>query len=197
MWFHGLLILYILLHVHVYITILFFCVKRTGARWQDFVLSIHWLMDYHPSGQEQFLWDIAELSYQQGYSWKKFYTDENFPKDSVDEKTMPNQGVNNAMAIKSEAIWYRQSHDPTDINSTYLRVDLLDRYHGQASGMFSADEHLGGLMPSRGIMLLNMSVSALIMSAIVGTELCTVVETMFSFETMFGILGDVKFGKIL
>lgn len=123
---------------------------RTGARWQDFVLSIHWLMDNHPSGQEQFLWDIAELSYQQGYSWKDFFTDLRFPKGSVDEKTMPNQGVNNAMAIKSEGIWYRQSHDPSDVNSTYLRMDLLDKYHGQANGMFTADEHLGGLMPSRG-----------------------------------------------
>lgn len=38
---------------------------RSGARWQDLVLTVYWLLDYHPSGQEQMLWDIAELLHQQ------------------------------------------------------------------------------------------------------------------------------------
>ena len=29
-------------------------------------------------------------------------------------------------------------------------MEVLDKYHGQASGIFSCDEHLAGLMPSRG-----------------------------------------------
>ena len=45
---------------------------------------------------------------------------------------------------------YRQSHDITDWNSSYVRMDLMEQYHGQASGIFGCDEHLAGNMPSRG-----------------------------------------------
>ena len=58
-------------------------------------------------------------------------------------------------------------------------MQKLDLYHGQASGIFGCDEHLAGTMPSR------------------GTELCTVVETMFSYETLFEIQGDPIFGIYL
>ena len=58
-------------------------------------------------------------------------------------------------------------------------MQRLDKYHGQASGVFGCDEHLAGTMPSR------------------GTELCTVVETMFSYETLFEIQGDPVFGTQL
>lgn len=57
-------------------------------------------------------------------------------------------------------------------------MERLDEYHGQASGIFGCDEHLAGTMPSR------------------GTELCTVVESMFSYETLFGIQGDPIFGEL-
>ena len=70
---------------------------------------------------------------------------------------------------------YRASHNESDKESTYLRMHKMDRYHGQASGMFSCDECLAGLNPSR------------------GTELCTVVEAMFSYSTIFSILGDPVF----
>ena len=29
----------------------------------------------------------------------------------------------------------------------------------------------------------------------VGTELCTVVETMYSYEMLFSVIGDPKFGE--
>lgn len=71
---------------------------------------------------------------------------------------------------------YRQSGNKDDWQSSYIRMEKLDKYHGQASGIFGCDEHLAGTMPSR------------------GTELCTVVETMFSYETLFEIQGDPIFG---
>ena len=37
---------------------------RSASRWQDFVLSIHWLLDNYPA-EEQFLWDLAELAHDQ------------------------------------------------------------------------------------------------------------------------------------
>ena len=51
----------------------------------------------------------------------------------------------------------------------------MDKYHGQSTGMFAADEHLAGRMPSR------------------GTETCDVVEYMWSFQIMFRVFGDIRY----
>jgi DUF1680 family protein len=53
---------------------------------------------------------------------------------------------------------------------------MLDTYHGQPNGMFSADEHLAGRDPSQGV------------------ELCTVVEAMYSLELALAITGDAALG---
>ena len=58
-------------------------------------------------------------------------------------------------------------------------LDLLDRYHGQATGIFTCDEHLAGRSPSQ------------------GTELCTVVEAMYSLELLSAITGDARLGDRL
>ena len=58
-------------------------------------------------------------------------------------------------------------------------LELLDRYHGQATGIFTCDEHLAGRSPSQ------------------GTELCTVVEAMYSLEVLAAILGDPRLGDRL
>ena len=55
----------------------------------------------------------------------------------------------------------------------------LDTYHGLPNGMFSCDEHLSGRDPSQ------------------GSELCTVVEYMFSLERALAITGDAAFGDRL
>jgi uncharacterized protein len=55
----------------------------------------------------------------------------------------------------------------------------LNRYHGLPNGMFSCDEHLAGLNPSQ------------------GSELCTVVEYMFSLEHSLAIVGDPSLGDRL
>ena len=58
-------------------------------------------------------------------------------------------------------------------------LDILDKYHGQATGIFTCDEHLAGRSPSQ------------------GTELCTVVEAMYSLELMSAITGDARLGDRL
>lgn len=42
-------------------------------RWQDWVAIIHQLLDQAPQGQEQALWDAAELTEQQSYDWDAYY----------------------------------------------------------------------------------------------------------------------------
>lgn len=44
----------------------------------------------------------------------------------------------------------RHSGDYTDVNSTYIRIDKLDKYHGVPSGLYQADEHLAGNQPMHG-----------------------------------------------
>jgi hypothetical protein len=146
-------------------------------RWEDMILSIHWLLDNGNTGEEQFLWDIAELAHQQGFDWKGYFAGSDFPTGSAQTLTMANHGVNVGQSLKSGAVWYRQSKDNDDRNSSYQRVNRLYQYHGLPSGTFGADEHLAGNMPSR------------------GTELCAVVEGMFSFETMFAVTGDPVFAE--
>jgi DUF1680 family protein len=55
----------------------------------------------------------------------------------------------------------------------------LDKYHGLPNGMFSCDEHLSGRDPSQ------------------GSELCTVVESMFSLEQALAITGNAALGDRL
>ena len=58
-------------------------------------------------------------------------------------------------------------------------LEILDRYHGQVTGMFTGDECLAGKNPVQ------------------GTELCAVVETMYSLEHLLTVTGDPAFGDRL
>jgi len=80
--------------------------------------------------------------------------------------------VNNAMAIKTAGVWYRQSGQAADRQGAYRAMEMLDRYHGQVTGVFTGDEHLAGRDPTQ------------------GTELCAVLEYQFSLEVLLAVLGD-------
>ena len=67
------------------------------------------MLDNNPGGQEQLLWDLAELWKQQGYDWKSYYTDvgaDRFPTEAVTQAArMHTHGVNNGQALKAGAVW--------------------------------------------------------------------------------------------
>jgi len=80
----------------------------SSARWQDLALNIHWMLEKYPSGQEQMLWNFAELIHDQGFHWSDWYESKNgqtFPLGDVSSTSMYTHGVNNGMAIKSAAVW--------------------------------------------------------------------------------------------
>jgi len=158
-------------------------------RWQDWVYIVHWQLDQAPQGQEQALWDAAELTQQQSWDWDAYYdgtgvgrtgayvgkTMPKYPKENVSGWTLWDHGVNNAMGTKSCSTWYRQSKNETDSKAAYKKLQQQDEFHGQPHGMFSADECFGGRDLNRGI------------------ELCAVVEQMYSLQHNFRVLGDPYF----
>ncbi len=105
----------------------------------------------------------------------------NFPftTKAREKKDLENHGVNTGMGLKYGGVRYRLTGDAKDQGSVFRMLDLLDRYHGQATGIFTCDEHLAGRSPSQ------------------GTELCTVVEAMYSLEVAAGILADPRLGDRL
>jgi len=149
-------------------------------RWADFVLSLHWLCERtHDQAEEAWLLRLAELVHAQGYDWQGHFDEFRFTgrtnRDELhalpQEDWLPLHGVNNAMGLKSGAVWSRHGKS-SDAASSLRAVDTLDNYHGQVTGMFSGDEHLAGLSPVQ------------------GTETCTVVEYLFSLEQMLAQTGE-------
>lgn len=139
-------------------------------RWAELVLGIHWL--FERTG-EPWLLDLAALVRRQGYDWAALMAA--FPYRERTEPgtiSLATHVVNHAMAIKTQGVWYRQSGSLGHVGDVYRMIGLLDDYHGQATGVFTGDEHLAGRNPSQ------------------GTELCAVVEYLYSLEVLLGVLGD-------
>jgi DUF1680 family protein len=134
----------------------------------DLILSVCWL--YERTG-ESWLLDFVRTIQAQSYDWRAHY--EAFAyKERQTEWLQENHVANSAMSIKQPGLWYRFSHDQGDRDAATNIIATLDTYHGQATGVFSGDESLAGKNPSQ------------------GTELCAVVEYMFSLEVLLAILGD-------
>lgn len=139
-------------------------------RWQDEVLVVQWL---YSRTHEPGLLQLAALLKQQGYDWEAAFA--NFKYTGVTSKTaagLESHGVNHGQALKVAAVQYRLSGDTGERQRFFRQLGELDQYHGMPNGMFSCDEHLAGRDPSH------------------GTELCTVVETMFSLEVALATFGD-------
>lgn len=142
----------------------------------DLVLSLYWLYD---RTHEDWLLDLATKVQAQGFDWRRLYT--HFPYTGKTEKKfdLDTHGVNTGMGLKMPGVRFRLSGDAADRQAVCAMLEQLDRYHGQATGIFTCDEHLAGRNPSQ------------------GTELCTVVEAMFSLEILTSILGEPALGDRL
>jgi hypothetical protein len=139
-------------------------------RWFEFLVSIWWL--YERTGHDWLL-ELAIKLHAQGFDWPAFF--ERWPLAQPTERGRWNFAghvVNNAMALKAGPLWWRLSGQEADRAAAYAMIAALDGAHGMPTGVFSGDECLAGN------------------SAIQGTELCAVVEYMYSLECLIGLLGD-------
>lgn len=137
-------------------------------RWADLTLSIHWL---HRQTGENWLLDAAQMVERQGFDWRA-----NFAQFRFTGKTLPE-------ICRGEQPDYMATHVVNNAMAVKIcpreALEKLDKYHGQVNGMFSGDEHLAGRSPTQ------------------GTELCAVVELMFSLEQALLMTGDPAFGDRL
>ncbi len=141
-------------------------------RWFESFISLNFLYEKY---KEQWILELAKIIKKQGYDYNTAV--EKWKKPSH-MWTLRTHIVNLTMMLKSEAV----SHDMlgtgyTD-NAEYFR-GILDRYNGTAFEGFTGDEVLSGIDPSR------------------GTELCSVVEQMYSYEEIFAHTGDNRWAERL
>ena len=74
---------------------------------------------------------------------------------------------------------YKITKDKRYLDAIYTGIESLTKYHGQVTGIFSGDEHLSGINPTQ------------------GSELCSVVEFMFSLQLIYEASKDTRFLDLL
>lgn len=147
-------------------------------RWFEGLVSAFHAYEYT---HEPWLLDLARKLRAQGTDYQAL-----FETDDVRVPT-PRRGlwkwtkhvVNMGMAPKAAALSWRLDGRTSDRAFATRMIESLDRYHGQVTGMFTGDECLSGRNPVQ------------------GTELCAVVEFMFSLEQLFSVFGDPSFADRL
>lgn len=156
--------------------------KRPLDKWAiyraaDEALMVAWL--YNRTGEPKLL-ELAALLREQSYDWRRHYEDFRWKgKIAKADTNLSTHVVNNAMAIKFPGVWYLFSRDAAVRASAYQMFEVMDAYHLMPGGVHSGDEHYAGRSPVQ------------------GTELCAVVEAMYSLEHLIAILGDPAFGDRL
>ncbi|KDN35710.1 hypothetical protein RSAG8_11389, partial [Rhizoctonia solani AG-8 WAC10335] len=148
-----------------------------GTLCQDYSMALQWLHDNHPNGKEELLVDTMQRIKAVSTNWRDVMSQAKFPTSSVSEFRIYWHGVNLAEGLKASGTTYRFTHDATEKTEAAAAWDRLYKYHGRPSGIFAADEYLAGL------------------DAIRGTELCLVVESIYSSSYLYQVFGDAKYAE--
>ncbi len=148
----------------------------TKFRWGEHLVSLLWLMDRRDC---PFADAFADTIRFQGYDWIDHYSYFVIEDPVKANPNLATHVVNHAMGVKYPGLWSLFSGRTRDREASDAALEALDRFHGCATGLFTGDEHLAGLNPSR------------------GTELCAVVEFMFSLETLLSLFGGVEYADRL
>lgn len=147
-------------------------------RWFEGLIPVHHA--YEQTG-ESWLLDLARKLEAQGFDYRSFYQGEDItsPTPRRGLWTFEKHVVNTAMALKAYPLAWRLSGRDADREEATRMMAVLDRYHGQVHGLFTGDECLSGRNPVQ------------------GTELCAVVEAMYSLELLLSLTGDPNWGDRL
>lgn len=140
-----------------------------AARWFEGLISIFWVYE---RTHEQWLLDLAKKLKIQGFNWREIF-ESGFIDSCREGWDFYSHAVNIAMMLKSEALMSLISNLPAEEFAEEV-LNYLESRHSTAAGHFTGDENLSGDSP------------------IQGTELCGVVETMYSYEWLFAVTENPK-----
>jgi uncharacterized protein len=147
-------------------------------RWFEGLIPAFYV--YERTG-DAWLLDLARKLRQQGFDYRAYYDRDDVlaPTPRRGRWTFEKHVVNTAMALKAHALAWRISGEESDHDFAVRMLEILDRHHGQITGMFTGDECLAGKNPVQ------------------GTELCAVVEALYSLELLASLTGDARFADRL
>jgi uncharacterized protein len=146
------------------------------SRGSENIMVAQWL--YEKTGDKALL-QLADLLDKKCFAWSKWFAGRSWVINAAamqnDADWMHRHGVNVAMALKAPVLNYQRTHNAMYLKAARTGFDDIMTLHGLPNGVFSADEDLHGNLPTQ------------------GTEMCAVVESMFSLEEMIGITGDTHY----
>jgi len=146
------------------------------SRGSENILVAQWL--YQKTADKSLLALAGELD-KQCFAWSKWFAGRDWAIRAAahqdDSDWMHRHGVNVAMGIKAPALTYQRTGNPAYLAAMKTGFNDIMTLNGLPNGAFSADEDLHGNLPTQ------------------GTELCAIVEDMFSMEQAIAISGDTRY----
>lgn len=136
-------------------------------RWFEGFIAINFLYRLY---REEWLVELAKILQEQGVDYNKLTV---FWKKPLNKWTLDTHLVNLVMMLKSEAVSCELLNQRYTDNAEKL-YEILKQYNGTPVETFTGDECLSGVSP------------------IQGTELCSIVELMYSYELLYAYTGDKK-----
>lgn len=141
-------------------------------RWFETYIAIDFL--YERLGEE-WLIELAKILKEQGMDYNSLTEQWKRP---LFKWQLDTHIVNIVMMLKYEALVCKVLGEPYEDKAEELRA-VLDKYNGTVYESFTGDECLAGISPSH------------------GTELCAIVEQMYSYELLYAYTGDAKWAERL
>ena len=141
-------------------------------RWFETCIAIDFTYRRTP---EDWLVDLVRILKEQGADYSQF-TD--LWKRPLNRWRFDTHIVNLAMMLKSEAVSVPLLGEAYTDQAEQLR-SVLDQYNGTVYESFTGDECLSGISP------------------IQGTELCAIVEQMYSYQWLYAATGDARWAEYL
>lgn len=134
-------------------------------RWYECFIPLHYLYEKNP---EPWILELAEDLKTKGIDYAALME---MWKRPLNDWVLETHIVNLGMMIKDEAVYSKLFGTECGTRADMF-WDFLDKYNGTVVSTFTGDECLGGIGNNR------------------GTELCSVVELMYSCEILYAITGN-------
>lgn len=152
------------------------------SRMNELLSPLLWLADHaSPAANLTATFRLLGKFSTQGFDWATWILSGNLPAvagelcGSIHYQRLPVHGVDIGTGLMQEAHMYRITGKPEHLVRAKAQLSVIMSQHGQANGVFGANECLSDRDPTH------------------GTETCVVVEMMESLAQMFTVSGDLEY----